>query len=68
MLPKIIDNTFLFCNKTTNCSVLASFLDRKDTLCICLIISSLRFIIVSSQLLPAQMLLRLRSNRGTNGV
>lgn len=68
MLPKIIDNTFLFCNKTTNCSVLASFPDRKETFCICLIISSLKSHAVLSRLLPAQMLLRLRSNRGTNGV
>lgn len=68
MLPKIIDNTFLFCNKTTNCSVLASFPDRKETFCICLIISSLKSPAVLSQLLPAQMLLRLRSNREANGV
>lgn len=68
MLPKIIDNTFLFCNKTTNCSVLASFPDRKETFCICLIISSLKSPSVLSQLLPVRMPSRLRSNRGANGV
>lgn len=67
-LRKIIDNTIWFCDKTTIYSVLSFFPDRKETFCIRLIINGLRFIVVSSLLLSARMPLRLRSNRGANGV